>query len=131
MAPPALTPAGPRAVRGMICGMRLSTNPAVWRVALGLLVTAAAQVGLISAAQADKLDGTLAGGLQVLLLVLPLLGAWLSKAATLPVPTGSPAVKYYERGADDVYRPAGPGLNGTSGTAGHEREQQGYEPRGD
>jgi len=110
----------------MIRTMKLSTNPAVWRVALGSVIAAGAQVGLLTPAIGDRLDGTVAGLASAATILLPIAAAWLSKTATLPVPAGSPPAQFYSRGAGGLYHPAGrPDV-----VDGIDREQYGYEPRG-
>lgn len=87
-------------------GMKLSTNPSVWRVALASIVGAVVALGVLPAALGDQIN-TLGTALAAFIpVVLGVIGAIWSKTATLPVDPGAPASRLYVRGADDVYRPA-------------------------
>jgi uncharacterized membrane protein YhhN len=87
--------------------MRLSTNPSVWRVALLAVVAAGAQVGLLTPAVGDQLDGGITAVAEALTILLPVAGAIWSKSRTAPVAAGTPAAKMLIRDSEGVYQAAG------------------------
>lgn len=90
----------------MICAMKLSTNPAVWRVALLAIVAAAAQVGLLTPALGEQVNGGITAMASALTILLPVIGAIWSKTRTAPVAAGTEPVKILVRGGDGVYTAA-------------------------
>ena len=83
--------------------MKLATNPAVWRVALAAIIAALVQLGLLTPAIGDQLNGTVTALAASATILLPVAAAWWSKRATAPVAAGTPAAKYLTRGPDGVY----------------------------
>lgn len=83
--------------------MKLATNPAVWRVALAAIVAALVQLGLLTPAIGDQLNGTITALTAAATILLPVAAAWWSKGRTAPVAAGTPPTKYLTRGPDGVY----------------------------
>ena len=97
--------------------MNLSTNPAVWRTAVGSIVAALVAAGVLGPELGDTVN-SVAGALAIAAAaILPVIGAIISKNHTVPVVAGTEPVRTLVRGADGVYAPASPGLANQSGSS--------------
>ena len=83
--------------------MNLSTNPAVWRTAIGSIVAALVAAGVLSPALGDTVNAVVGALCIAAVAILPVVGAIISKSRTVPVAADTPATKYLVRGPDGVY----------------------------
>ena len=84
--------------------MKLSTNPSVWRVGLLAIVAALLQLGLLTPAVGDELNGGITALAEALTILLPVAGAIWSKRHTAPVAAGTGAATLLIRDSEGVYR---------------------------
>lgn len=76
----------------------------MWRTAVLAIFAALVQVGLLTQAQVEAIDGWLLAALPLVSLVLPLAGALWARRRTLPTDTELSAPVEVIRGVDGVYR---------------------------